>query len=290
VARDKRIFEKYGLDVEVVSVGGGTLVAQMLAAGEIQVGSAAPPALVSLMAGGEKIVIFLGLSNTSPFTLVAQPSIRSAADLKGKRLGTARFGGSSHTSALIALAHLGLDPKRDHIAILQTGLDQERVTALERKALDAAMLQRLGTRLMLGKGYTPLLDLHQARIPYQNNVLAARRDFVRGQPQVGERFTRAVVEAYGYIFDKKNGPAVREVIAKSLRLPSPADAEDFYQEALDGLDRKPYPTPDGTRTVLKYVGEQNPQVAALNVEDIIDTSWLRKLEAEGFFDKVYGGR
>jgi NitT/TauT family transport system substrate-binding protein len=290
VARDKKIFDKYGLSVELIFVGGGTLVAQMLAAGEIQIASAAPAALVSLIAGGEKIAVFLGLSNTSPFTLVAQPSIKSAADLKGKRLGTARFGGSSHTSALIALDHLGLDAKRDNITILQTGLDPERVAALERKALDAAMLQRLATKMMLGKGYTALLDLHAAKIPYQNNVLAARRDFVTGQPQVGENFTRAVVEAFAYIFDRENKQAVKDVIAKTLKLRSADDAEDFYLEAQEGLDRKPYPTPEGTRTVIKYVAERNPKVASLKVEEIIDTSWLKRLDHEGFFDKVHGGR
>jgi NitT/TauT family transport system substrate-binding protein len=290
VARDKKIFDKYGLSVELIFVGGGTLVAQMLAAGEIQIASAAPAALVSLIAGGEKIAVFLGLSNTSPFTLVAQPSIKSAADLKGKRLGTARFDGSSHTSALIALDHLGLDAKRDNITILQTGLDPERVAALERKALDAAMLQRLATKMMLGKGYTALLDLHAAKIPYQNNVLAARRDFVTGQPQVGENFTRAVVEAFAYIFDRENKQAVKDVIAKTLKLRSADDAEDFYLEAQEGLDRKPYPTPEGTRTVIKYVAERNPKVASLKVEEIIDTSWLKRLDHEGFFDKVHGGR
>ena len=290
IAKDKKFFDKYGLDVELIFVSGGTLATQMLAAGEIQIASAAPAALVSLMAGGEKIVIFLGLSNTSPFTLIAQPQIKKAADLKGKKLGTARFGGSSHVSALIALDHLGLDAKRDNITILQTGLDPERVAALEQKGLDAAMMQRLATKLMLGKGYTALLDLNQAKIPYQNNALAAKKEFVTGQARVGESVTRAVVEAYGYIFNKENKHAIKEVITKTLKLKSLDDAEDFYLEALEGLDRKPYPTLEGTRTVMKYVAEQNPKVASLKVEEIIDSSWLKKLENEGFFEKVYGSK
>ena len=85
---------------------------QMLAAGEIQIAANAPAALLSLISGGVDIAMFLGISNTSPFTLVSQPTIKTAADLRGKRLGTARFGGSSHISALIALDHLKLDPAR----------------------------------------------------------------------------------------------------------------------------------------------------------------------------------
>jgi NitT/TauT family transport system substrate-binding protein len=290
VGKDKKIFDKYGLDVQTIFVMGGALVSQMLAAGEIQIAASAPAALVSLIAAGEPIAMFFGVSNTSPFTLVTQPSIKKAADLKNKRIGTARFGGSSHISALIALDHLGLNLKRDNIIILQTGLDPERMAALEQKALDGAMLQRLATKIMLGKGYTELLNLNKAKIPYQNTLLAARRDYMSKNPKVFDSFTRAMVESYGYVFNKENKQSVKEVIAKNLRLPNPDAAEDFYLEAQEELDRKPYPTVEGTRSVLKYVAEQNPKVATIKAEDIIDPSWLKKLDDEGFFDKVYKGK
>ena len=288
VAKDKKIFDKYGLDVQLIFVMGGALVTQMLAAGEIQIAANAPAALLGLVAGGEKIAMFIGISNTSPFTLISQPSIKAAADLKGKRLGTARFGGSSHVSALIALDHLRLDLKRDNIVLLQTGLDPERMAALEQKGLDAAMLQRLATKTMLAKGYTQLLNLNQAKIPYQNTVLASRRDYMASNAKSFESFTRAVVEGYAYVFNKENKQAVKEVIAKNLRLPNADAAEDFYLEAQEELDRKPYPTLEGTRTVIKFVAEQNPKVASVKAEDIIDLSWLKKLDDEGFFKKVYG--
>src|ERR687895_453627 len=286
VARDKKIFDKYGLDVQLLFVMGGALVSQMLAAGEIQVAANAPAALVSLIAGGADIAMFLGISNTSPFTLITQPAIKTAADLKGKRLGTARFGGSSHVSALIALDHLGLDPKQDKILLMQTGLDPERMAALEQKGLDAAMLQRLATKTMLSKGYTQLLNMNQAKIPYQNTVLASRRDHMAANPKLYDSFIRAIVEGYAYVFNKDNKPAVKEVLAKNLRLPNPDAAEDFYIEAHEELDRKPYPTVEGTQTVIKYVAEQNLKVASVKAERIVDSSWLKKLDDEGFFAKI----
>jgi len=101
---------------------------------------------------------------------------------------------------------------------------------------------------------------------------------------------RAVLEAYGFIFHKENKQAVKEIVARNLRLPNVEAAEDFYQEALEELDRKPYPSLEGTRNVIKYVAEQNPKAAAVKVDDLIDTSWLKKLEGEGFFEKVYGAK
>ena len=221
---------------------------------------------------------------------MTQPYIKKAADLKGKRLGTARFGGSSYVSAMIALSHLGLDARRDKITIMQTGLDPERVAALESKAIDAAMLQRLATKIMVGKGYYPLLDLNKAKIPYQNTVLAARKDFIAAHTKDMENFVRATLEAYGYIFNKENKQAVKAVIAKNLRMRNIEDAEDYYEGALEELDKKPYPTVQGLKTVLKFVSEQNPKAASLKAEDLIDSSLLKKLDDEGFFQKVYGGK
>lgn len=288
VGRDKKFYEKHGLDVQLILVNSGSLVAQMFASGELQMTANAPASLVNLAATGERMSFFLGLSNTSPFTVVTQPNIRRADDLKGKRLGTARFGGSSHISALIALEHLGLDLKRDRITLIQTGVDPERMAALESKAIDAAMLQRVATKVMVGKGYYPLLNMVQAKIPYQNTGLTIKKDYAAAHPKVVDSFSRATIEAYGYIFRKENKPAVKEVLMRNLRLPSMDAAEDFYLEALEELDRKPYPSLEGFKTVIKYVAEQNPKAAAVKVEEIVDNSWLKKLDAEGFFDRVYG--
>ncbi len=290
VGRDKKFYEKYGLDVQLLLVNSGSLVAQMFAAGELQMTANAPASLISLAASGQKLSFFLGLSNTSPFTRVTQTNIRRAEDLKGKKIGTARFGGSSHISALIALEHLHLDLKRDRIVLIQTGVDPDRMAALESKAIDAAMLQRVATKIMVGKGYYPLLNMVQAKIPYQNTGVTVKRDYAAANAKIMDAFTRATIEAYGYIFNKENKQAVKEVLARNLRLANLDAAEDFYVEAQEELDRKPYPTLEGFKVVIKYVAEQNPKAAAVKAEEIVDTSWLKQLDSEGFFDKVYGGK
>jgi ABC-type nitrate/sulfonate/bicarbonate transport system substrate-binding protein len=290
VAKDKKLFDKYGLDVQLILVNSGSLVAQMFAAGELQITANAPASLVNLAASGEKMSFFLGLSNTSPFSVITQPNIRRAEDLKGKRIGTARFGGSSHISALIALEHLGLDLKRDKITLIQTGVDPDRMAALENKAIDAGMLQRVATKVMTGKGFYNLLNMHGAKLHYQNTGLTVKKDYAAANAKVVDGFTRATIEAYGYVFKKENKQAVKEVIAKNLRLPNVEAAEDFYIEAQEELDRKPYPSLDGFKIVIKYVAEQNPKAAAVKAEEIVDNSWLKKLDGEGFFEKVYGGK
>lgn len=290
IAKDKRFYEKYGLDVQLILVNSGSLVAQMFQAGEIQITANAPASLVSLAATGEKLSFFFGLSNTSPFSVVTQSNIRRAEDLKGKKIGTARFGGSSHISALIALEHLGLDLKRDKITLIQTGVDPDRMVALENKAIDAGMLQRVATKIMTGKAYFNLLNMHASKLPYQNTGLTVKKDYALANPKIVDGFTRATIEAYADIFKKENKQSFKEIIARNLRLRNVEAAEDFYIEAQEELDRKPYPTLDGFKIVIKYVAEQNPKAAAIKAEEIVDNSWLKRLDDEKFFDRAYGAK
>jgi len=46
--------------------------------------------------------------------------------------------------------------------------------------------------------------------------------------------------------------------------------------------------PGGARRPFD-AAEQTPNAAAVKAEEIVDTSWLKKLHGEGFFEKVYGG-
>ena len=42
--------------------------------------------------------------------------------------------------------------------------------------------------------------------------------------------------------------------------------------------------------MIKFAAERNPKVASLKAERIVDLSWLKKLDDEGFFEKVYRGK
>ena len=90
--------------------------------------------------------------------------------------------------------------------------------------------------------------MHASKIPYQNTGLTIKKEYAVANPKIVDGFTRAIIEAYGYIFQKENKQSVKEIIARNLRLRNVEAAEDFYIEALEELDRKPYPTLEGSRS------------------------------------------
>jgi hypothetical protein len=76
----------------------------------------------------------------------------------------------------------------------------------------------------------------RAKINYQNTGLAMKRDYGAANPKSIDGLNRAMIEAYGFIFHKDNKQAVKEIIARNLRLPKVEAAEDYYLEALEELE------------------------------------------------------
>ena len=64
-------------------------------------------------------------------------------------------------------------------------------------------------------------------------------------------------------------------------------AEEAYRGALEMLDRKPYPSVEGLHNVRRLLARSNPRVSTIQVEDVIDTHILRKLDESGFIDALY---
>lgn len=107
VARDRGLFAKYGLDVEITNIQGSTQAVQALLAGSSQVMLGAPAQGLSAAAAGADVISVATLGPRMPYLLVARPELRSPADLKGKTVGVSSVGASSDRVAqLLAFKHL----------------------------------------------------------------------------------------------------------------------------------------------------------------------------------------
>ena len=48
------------------------------------------------------------------------------------------------------------------------------------------------------------------------------------------------------------------------------------------------PAIEGMRNVQRLLKTQNPRIADVNIEDLVDNRFIRKLDDSGFFEKIYG--
>jgi hypothetical protein len=72
--------------------------------------------------------------------------------------------------------------------------------------------------------------------------------------------------------------SVIEVITKRLKVTDPALAARGYEDLLQATDRKPFPSLEGLRNVQRLMRLQNPAVAGLKTENLIDGKLMKELD------------
>ena len=88
-------------------------------------------------------------------------------------------------------------------------------------------------------------------------------------------------------FDPANKELVVRLLASNLRLTNPGDAEDSYQTVINSYERVPHTSLEGMKRLHKLLIQINPKVTDVRVENVIDTSFMNKLESSGFIQSVY---
>ena len=139
VAKSAGLFDKNGLDVEVILVRGGILNIMGIIAGRLQLSSVGPEAVVGAQAQGSDVVILACAADTDLVYVFKRPEIKNTADLKGKASAVTRLGGTTHFYLRVALKHFGLDADKD-MTILQMGRSSDVAAALERGQIAVAAL------------------------------------------------------------------------------------------------------------------------------------------------------
>jgi ABC-type nitrate/sulfonate/bicarbonate transport system substrate-binding protein len=106
LAKDTKIFEKHGLDVDVVLLESGVTTVQALTAGETQIAMGGGTVAVSSNLAGSDIVSISSIESRLPYALLAQKEIKTIDQLKEKRLAISRFGSASDLGARLSPARL----------------------------------------------------------------------------------------------------------------------------------------------------------------------------------------
>lgn len=134
-AVDSGLFSKAGLDVELRHHGTQEGLFTALEAGEEQVVFASCDEAMVAAAGGSPVKAFANVYSSYPGCVLGGPSVRSLAELRGRRLGVPGRHGSTWFTALAALGRAGL--VEGDVEIVDVGWTQ--VSALTAGEVDAAV-------------------------------------------------------------------------------------------------------------------------------------------------------
>ena len=287
LAREQGLFTKRGIEAQTILIRGGPTLVASLVAGDIDVAFTSGVSVLGAAAQGIDVKMLTSISSRVSWKLVAAPQIKTAPDLRGKRFGVQSIVGSTWMYSMLALEQLGLDPKRDNITFLPTGDPVTMAHALETGRIDAVVLDPVLSRNLATKGFSLLLDLFQANVSFPGLGLGATRAYLDQQAPTVERVVTALTESLAFIHRPANKPIVLKSLMKNLRMTDEAAAENGYQEQLLTLNRKPYPSLEGLRNAQRLMAMQNPKIAALKIEELIDSRFVHKLDETGFIDGLY---
>ena len=284
-AKEFGLFEKYGLDVEVVGHIPGAKALVPLLSGDAQFVHAAGPPFVLGGLGGSDVVIFLSLADTIPYYLVVHKDITLPAQLKGKKLGVTTFGSSSDFSLRFALKRLGLDPEKD-VTILAIGDTAARTGALNSGIIHGGAYT-IGETIRLKRlGHRVLLDVAAMGMEYQHTAVATTRSIIERHRAMVLSYAKAIIDAIRQMKSRKEDSL--KILAKYLRVSDPEYLEAQYQENAHRLyPKKPYPTVAGVKSILDNLAPREPKAKLAKPEQFVDLSIVRELDQSGFIDGLY---
>lgn len=270
VGMDGGIFRKHGLDVSGVLLQESPAVASLLS-GEIQVIQGGGAGTLASAASGSDLTI---LSNVSPyfnFLFVVPNSIKTADDLKGKKLGIAPRGGAVWIATRMTLERLGLNPDSD-VTQVSMGVTSERAAALESGALDGSILDLIVGKTVVDTGkFHVLYDLAAQKVPYPSSTVV-RKSWLANNHDLAQRYIDGLMES---IARTKQDEALAVATYKKYSKSNDAVAKATYDYFKPLLLSQPLPTPDEFTPTAKILAQVNPKVAKLDVASLIDDSYVR---------------
>jgi ABC-type nitrate/sulfonate/bicarbonate transport system substrate-binding protein len=286
VAKDAGIFEKNGLDVQLVFFTGGTTAVMALVSADTPIAQLAGPAVVhSVIAGSEATLIAGGVTSLN-YYLLSRSEIKTPEQLKGGTVAISRFGSASDFIARFALSKIGLTPGKD-VTLVQIGSTTARVDATLTGRVQATVVNPPASIIAQKRGMNVLADLPKLGLVYQHTTASTTRKYIRENRDVVLRYVKSQVEAVHRIYTDKEASVralarfigrnvEREVLEKTW--------ENLLNEAV--LPKKQYPSVEGLKTILTA----EPKGKSFKPEDFSDASFIKELDQSGFIDALYKKR
>ena len=282
IAKDAKLFEKYGLFVDPVYVPGGSRMAQAIIAGEFPLALAGGNIVNVNLAGGD-IVIIGGVVNVPSFYLFVQPAMKRNEDLKGKAIGITRYGASTDVSLRAYLKKYGLEPDRD-VKIIQMGGQPEIVAGMQAGVVQGGTLTSPADFRAKKSGFVMLANFAKEGIDYPTTSLVSTRSTIKKDRETVKRFLMAYSDAVDRLFRDKE--LAIKIIGKWTRTQDRETLESSYEYATNFIERPPKLPLKATENILASMAETDPRAKDHKAEEFLDASIYNELEKSGFFKSL----
>jgi NitT/TauT family transport system substrate-binding protein len=284
VAKEGKLYEKHGLDAEVITMNGSGISSKALIGGSIDIAPIATPTVINANLAGADMAI---LAHTMPgvvHALMVKPEIKRVEDLKGKKIAVSTLGSLTDFLVRYIAKKKGLNPDRD-LTLIQTGGDSDRIIALKSGVVDGAAMGHPGYGMAAKLGFHMLWDSAK-EVDYPWMEITTRRANIKTDRDMVMNYMKAHLE--GIALFKKDADFGRKLIKKVLKVGDDELINESYEIFSKSFIPAPYPNLPGMKTSYEYVAATRPDVWKHKPEEFADSSFVAELDKSGYIKSLYG--
>lgn len=288
IAKETRLFEKNGLDVDMVYVGASAVIVQSMLSGSSHVAGFGGPAVVTNVLRGGDIIQVAAMAPYFTQSLFVRADIRELRAIQGKKIGITRFGSVTDFALRTIIERHNLKD----VNILQMGGFPEAVAGLSRGSIDGALFSPPHNFRMLKEGFRELVsqkDLRGMGSGFLTQGIVARRSYAAGHRDVVVRLIKSTVEATRHAI--ANEESTKRSISKYLGITDGELLRQSYAYVTETFVREPF-VPESTMQSMVQRMVQVNMIDAKTAQTTptsayFDNSYVTELKQTGVLDNIW---
>ncbi len=254
VAIGEGFFAEEGLEVSVEAINGSGAVLQSLSSGQAMFGRPGPGPVLAARGRDVDVVFIYNFAAKSNFGVVvpADSPIQTPADLKGKVIGTGTADGAEVGFARNVMSGAGLTDGTDY-TFLTVGDGGPATAAFSSGEIDAYSASTADAAILNQRGVAVREITPPEYMRFFGNGFVTMGDTIRNNPELVEKFVRAIHKGHVFALD----PANREKVLAHMAAGNPQESEDaaFAAALFDAVKDKTIPV-----DMTNGLGYQPPEV------------------------------
>jgi ABC-type nitrate/sulfonate/bicarbonate transport system substrate-binding protein len=287
VAKDARLSEKYGIDLDPVFIGASSALFQSMLSGAAEMAGSGGPAIISNILSGGDIIHITAMVPRFTQSVMVKSEIKRPEDMAGKKIGVSRLGTVTHFALQTALDGYGVKG----VTILQMGGQPEGYAGLVRGSVDGAVFSPPYNFQLKKQGYNELVSPNDLKkfTDFITNGIVARRSVVEKDKDTIIRVIKVTAEAIKVIQTDRD--YTKKVIMKWMPMKDADLLEQAYLFAQENYSREGLVNDGALRSMVKQMMASNlvdaKLAASTPVTAYYDNRYVDEVKRSGFFDQLW---
>ena len=244
-------FKKRGLDMTMLYVTSGVITSQTIVSGAVAAATTTATDALRAMAAGAPMKIVMVNIDQFQHLFVARPEIKTAKDMKGKRIAVSRYGAFSDIQTRFVVRQWGMDPDKD-VQILQIGNSAARAAALASRGVDGAIVTPAFVPVARKAGLHVIFDLATIKTKFASQIMVAHDQVIKEKRELVKAVTMGFLDG---IRSWKTQPEPAKTFIRRNYGVSEADVESIYVETDRFLRSAPTPDLEGLQNAWDSLPE-----------------------------------